>query len=54
VFNGTSPFYLGARDGSSDPFGGYIGECLFYTQSASAQARGQILKYLSSKWGIAV
>lgn len=54
IFNGTSPFFIGGRDGLTNPFGGYIGEVLFYKPVLSATNRTRVLNYLSTKWGIAL
>ncbi len=54
LYNGSSPFHVGAMDGSAQPFAGYIGEVLFYTSSLDDSRRAKILKYLSNKWGIAL
>lgn len=50
IFAGTSPFHVGAIDGGSQPFAGYIGELLFYTGTISESQRVKILKYLANKW----
>lgn len=52
LFAGTSPFHVGAIDGGSQPFAGYIGEILFYTSALDDIQRARILKYLSNKWGV--
>lgn len=50
VFNGTSPYHIGARDDGGDPFDGYIGEVLFYTRALSATENSNVMRYLSCKW----
>lgn len=54
VFNGTSPFHIGSRDGGADPFSGYIGELLFFTRTLNSDLRIKVLRYLASKWRIAI
>jgi hypothetical protein len=54
LYNGTSPFHIGAMDGSAQPFAGHIGEVLFYTSCLDDSRRAKILKYLSNKWNIAL
>lgn len=52
--NSNAPFNVGARNGASDPYAGYVGEIVFYTKSLTAGERTQVINYLSAKWGIAV
>lgn len=54
IFNGTSPFHIGARDGGADPFAGFIGELLFFTRALTTYERALVLRYLSQKWEIGV
>lgn len=54
IYNGTSPFHIGARDGASNPAGAYCGEILFYAQTLSLGQRASVLQYLSTKWGIVI
>jgi hypothetical protein len=54
LFNGTSPFHVGAFDGAGQPFAGYIGEVLFFTRALASAARMDVLRYLSRKWGVAL
>lgn len=51
-FNGTAPYTLFSRNANGEPFGGYIGEYLFFNQSLPTSERILVLTYLSKKWGI--
>ena len=52
VFNGTSPYYLFSRDSNGDPYAGYIGEHLFFTELLDAAAQARVLAYLQAGWGL--
>lgn len=54
LYNGTSPFHLGAIDGGAQPFAGYIGEIIFYTVALSEASRAKVLRYLAKRWGVSV
>ncbi len=54
IFQGTSPFFVGSRDGGNEPFAGYIGEIRFWTAQLSANELASNIQQLATKWGIAL
>lgn len=54
LFQGTSPFHIGSRDGAIGGMRGYIGEILFYNSALTAAQRTLVMRYLSAKWKITV
>lgn len=54
IFNGTSPYYIGAHSAGTSPYAGWIGQILFYNRILSYGERTQIILALSKRWGIAV
>jgi hypothetical protein len=54
IFQGTSPVHIGARDGGSEPFSGYIRELLLFTRALTSAENLLVLNYLSKRWNIAL
>lgn len=52
LFNGTSPYFLGTRDGGGEPFGGYLFEHRFYNRTLNASERQATLQDMNKKWDL--
>lgn len=54
VFNGTSPYIIGAHTSTSAPLAAYVGELLFFNRILTVAEINGVLAYLEAKWGIAL
>lgn len=54
IFNGTAPFFAGARDTATNPSAVTIGEIIYCSPALSASSTALTLDYLSTKWNIAL
>lgn len=54
MFNGTSPFFIGARDGGADPANIYVLTLFFYTRVLTEKHRLKQLRALSQRYRIAI